>query len=1457
MSTIKTNLKNAREAIASKSYDDALKFTQKVLDSEPENYMGLVLSGLACQNLGQATKGEEYFKKAITISPDLPLAREGLISFYDKLKKSTEMMTALEEVLRFYFKVQDGKKALSTTEKLIELYTNDGNIDKVVEKIQSFLPGSALFDLLDDKPDRLDTLKRLASAQERADAEFYEREVKLRRGRLGGGTQEQVQNAVRNELYSKSQLGSTYESILELESNQDMDLQLKLLQFYTNKLGPIPMDQKTLIRDKALALASSMIQHGSTSPQPYEFLLKMTDAASPSDFDVNLQEQYISQFPNTGLSKLIQAQMRFANGEESRDDLVELLEQGFKMEPNLVYGYLVISWMDHASQDYESGLEHATAGRDILRKQATATGFPFLKMLRSFELCMAGCQLKISPKLVESAMALYEGILKVDKNNIEALEGVGFAHCLEGKYTEATASFERVLALDPTNISAKSELGWIYYLQQDYDHAEEKLRQVIEMSEETTPRALDLYRLGRIYYDMGAEYRDNPDYSHAQLITAARLDPRCAGAFTYLGHYYREVIQDATRAEKCYQHAFSLDPREEDAGRFLSDYLLNADSLEGAIDVYQRVIDGADTRKAANWALNRLGFAELMRGNNIEAMNSFQKLLRSDIKNALAWEGVAEAYQHEGRYMAALKAFTRNQELVPESTTAAYHIARVHQRLAMYPEAIEHYESALALAERNQESKHVPSLMGMAESYLEQGKDYFVSGYYGRSAESCGFALVYALQLLQEDSASLSTWKLVGDVCLAYRMVPRYLHLCPLETLSIIVDMLPSDTNTLLHFPAGLDDDQLESLKTSTSASCSLENSTIETTLSILDAIYAVAGLSYKRVNILNGNQGHHAAQCWYDVALTYYYRYENGLKRSSHAAGTGTGGGVGNDSNNQWLGVAIRCLKASLQFEEENPIVWNALGVATLSTNAKISQHSFIKAIEYDPKNAVPWSNLGFLYILNSELDLALKAFTTAQTLDPSFIQAWTGQACVASLWGSHEATALFAHAFESSTASVLEANYGYAVNTFTDMLSNFHKSSSSTGVGGQQNNRSSSSSSATTLLVTPAFALSKYLEQRPRDISAWNLLGLIRERFLQQEGAAECFLTAIQILNEEKGHVDYDNSSSNEYRRQRMILHHNLGRALVSMQDYTRAVEAFEISLELEGSEATPNAIRTCKHLGAGLALYYAGELERSLSMFETALAETEQVKGMEKSRDDVVVLLSQVLWALGGEEQRAAAKEELFRCIGHSPNHLPAIFGLGAMGLVQNDETLATAALKEILKLSRQELAAMDPMMRSDRMISQYYSLWSEPKLSVAALSKSVHQAPAEAILWRRLSEHLSMTIESTGVGAYSVAQSNAKAGLDLLHRQESLQAAELMEGYAQVAGTMLLADEEKRQKVAGRKNVKREKQEEEEKQSGVRVREALKTAQRAVMAAPWERKAWQVVGVAVQTVVVRVE
>ncbi|KAF9395270.1 Superkiller protein 3 [Podila verticillata] len=1414
MSTVKVNLKNAREAIGNKNYDDAVKWCQKVLDWESNNYNALVFLGVAYQNLGDAVKGEESFKKAIQSNPELPLARQGLINFYEKLERWNDLIPALEEMLQTHLATPDGRKAQAITEQLIKLYTQQDQVDKAIEKMQTLLPGSKLYEILEDKPNQIETLRKLVVVQEQADSDYTERELKLRRGRINSGTAAQLQVAVRNDMYSRSEVGTTYELIISLDPENNKDLESKLLEFYLNKMIAVTSDKKSAVREKALKLASSMVDYDSDSYVPYETLLRFVDASSPSNYDADLQGRFSTKFPERGLSKLIQGQQYIEAGDVS-EEVMEIIEEGFGAEPAFPYGYLVLCWMSHANGDFEVGLEHAAGGRDIVKKEILDTGFPFTRMLHSFELCLANCQLKLDPKAASYSLELYLGILKADDKNIEAHQGVGFAYSAQEKYDAAAHSFERVLQLDPDNVVAKSEIGWIHYLQGQYEEAEAKLREAVQTTE--SPRAVDMYRLGRIYYDMGDDYRENPEYSYAQLIAAVKLDQSCAGAFCYLGHYYREVIKDGPRAKKCYERAFSLDPREGEAGLHLSDYLLDGGDTEYAVDVFRKATT-ADRK--ANWAWKRLGFSELTGSNYLDAIGSFQKLLRNDVKDPEAWLGLAEAYQHEGRHMASLKALKRAQELLPNSPVVTYQIADVYQNLTMYPEAIEYYQTTLDLSEGTKEAEYMLSFMGIAQSNLKLAREYFDLGYYGRTAECSGNALMFASQLLAEDGQIRAAWKLVGDACLVYRSVPRYLHLCPLAVLCSIDSLLPADTNQSLHFPEKFDHGAIETMRSGGFGD--LYNATTETSSQALEALYTVAGMAYKRANVLSGNQGIMAANYWYDIGLTYYYRHENAT-RKKRTANSGEA--------SQWLGAALHCLKASLQFEEENATVWNALGVASFASNPKISQHGFIKSIEYDSKNPAPWSNLGYLYLLNSELDLALNAFTMAQTLDPAFAQAWTGQAWVANQWASSESTALFAHACESSSASILEANYGFASNTFTDMLANSNKSSSK-------------DSGSTSLLVTPAFALTKYLEQRPRDTTAWNLLGLIRERFAQQAEAAECFLTAIKIMDEE------ENEASEGYQRRKMVLHHNLGRSLLSIQDYAGAIQAYEISLELEGVDAPASVFRTCKHLGAGLALYYAGELERSLQMFEVALAETEQVEGLEKSRDDVIVLLSQVLWALGGDEQRAVAKDELLRCISQSPNHLPAIFGLSAMGLVQNDETLATAAVKEVLKFSRQDLAELDPELKSDKLVSQYYSLLSEPKQAISVLSRSVHQAPSEALLWKRLSEHISSTVGTTGAATYAASVANARAAVALLPQQDTLQAIDLSQGYAQLAGTILLADGERQRQVSGWKNPKKDKIDEENRKSQAKVREAVSMAQRAVLAAPWNREAWQVVGFSVQ-------
>lgn len=69
---------------------------------------------------------------------------------------------------------------------------------------------------------------------------------------------------------------------------------------------------------------------------------------------------------------------------------------------------------------------------------------------------------------------------------------------------------------------------------------------------------------GLSYWETGEQ--SGKERAVAQLVEAARLDPKEAGVFRYLGHYYYQIAGDMRRAARSYQKAINLDPEDLEAG---------------------------------------------------------------------------------------------------------------------------------------------------------------------------------------------------------------------------------------------------------------------------------------------------------------------------------------------------------------------------------------------------------------------------------------------------------------------------------------------------------------------------------------------------------------------------------------------------------------------------------------------------------------------------------------------------------------------------------------------------------------------------------------------------------------------------------------------------------------------------------------------------------------------------
>ncbi|XP_046545688.1 tetratricopeptide repeat protein 37-like [Haliotis rubra] len=139
---VKNALKNAREAIRSKEFKEALRHCKSVLASDKTNYNALVFVGVAAEGLEQADQALKAYKKAIDAAPEQILAWQGLCGFYEK-NPSPDNDVDLASVYKKLMSLQesDKEKMLDIGRKLAKLQGKLGNVDEAVSMYQRVLSG--------------------------------------------------------------------------------------------------------------------------------------------------------------------------------------------------------------------------------------------------------------------------------------------------------------------------------------------------------------------------------------------------------------------------------------------------------------------------------------------------------------------------------------------------------------------------------------------------------------------------------------------------------------------------------------------------------------------------------------------------------------------------------------------------------------------------------------------------------------------------------------------------------------------------------------------------------------------------------------------------------------------------------------------------------------------------------------------------------------------------------------------------------------------------------------------------------------------------------------------------------------------------------------------------------------------------------------------------------------------
>uniref|UniRef100_W5M043 SKI3 subunit of superkiller complex n=1 Tax=Lepisosteus oculatus TaxID=7918 RepID=W5M043_LEPOC len=926
---VKSALKSAREAIKNKEYKEALKHCKAVLKLEKNNYNAWVFIGVAAAELEQPEQAQTAYRKAAELEPEQLLAWQGLASLYEK-SNQTDFKAELPKVyqkLLAHYESSDRQKWYEVCRKLVEIYR--------LEK--QHLEVARLWH-------KLVQLKQEEGVGGQELLQLWQQMTQLLAARL----QEQ-DNETQQLLITAFENATSLAEKIQSEEHQ------KLLTEYIECLSKLPHEEA-----KMKGACESMMSLYPSSTFPLEvlsthFIQSGVCGEEAARCFARLAQRDSDSGPalvGLGLSAL---------REQKYEEAVRNLAQGLKQMRSSTSGWFHLAQAQLKMHRYSDSI--VSCNQALSSSGGEEEWTLQLLRLKTEALVRSGGE--------QSAQEALDTLAQIsDADNDPVLLALkGRIYLQKGQVEQALQVAADLLASHPGQAEGHALNGHIRLSQEDYAQAERSFQKAVELSPESGEYYLNL---GLLYWRMGEDTRRDKSKAHTCLLKAAKLDARLGPAFRCLGHFYRDVAQDRARARGCYRKAFDLDGGDAEAGAAAVDLLMELGDMESALAILKSVTERAGAG-VAKWAWLRRGLYSLKMNQHAQAIADLQAALRAEPLDAVCWECLGDAYLNRRSFTAALRAFSKAQELRPQSIYSLYQVAAIKQTLGKCKEATGEY---MQIIQRREE--YVPALKGLGECYLSMARAAMETFLDARAVDYIELAVEYLFRAAQLRPDLSCLWKLLGDACSAVHAV--------------------SPTRARIAVPGLL---------------CGLAAGGQKHTLHKA-AILSLGGRCYARALKLMAE----AANLWCDLGLNYFRQAQHLLPEE------------GSESP-ELLEKSVQCIKKAVMLDSKNHLYWNVLGVVVMSKGI-IGSETLLEELQtflISIKTKVsPVHDLPALF-LRGPLRLAHEAFKVAQSLEPLYVSCWIGQALIAETVGSYETMDLFRHTTELSTHTEGVKGYGHWV--------------------------------------------------------------------------------------------------------------------------------------------------------------------------------------------------------------------------------------------------------------------------------------------------------------------------------------------------------------------------------------------------------------------------------------------
>lgn len=1122
--------------------------------------------------------------------------------------------------------------------------------------LEVLLPTGPVYEYLEGRiPNPAYTYVEIANISELEEKDRINTEIGYRRTRLGAKI-DLVTRDVKREVFESSELESLYTCIIDWTDDHEIRrlYEEKLLQHAYNALVVLESSKKHHKRAEVENLARGLVILKHPFRLAWKIVLEWKDVEEIGDLDSELLEEYMSLFPEDGLSKVLQGYWKSelspfptswithedSEGEDdnamtSEDRLILMLEGLADCSSSIIARRIMGAYYFHL-EEYDGAASIAREAQKKIKIETNLSGLTFLNSINAIDVILGTALVHYQPpRHHPEARLLFDAVLLRKPTQTLALIGVGLVLEEAEDYGEAITFLNLALKqrVDPR---IKAEVAWCRFLNGNAETALDELKSCLPDMQGSDPkmrtlRAQTLYRIGVCIWesDKSTTARKARNGAYSKFLAALQADLNFAPAYSRLGIYYADYAKDKNRARRCFQKAVELSGSEVEAAERLADSFAISEEWDIVETVAQRVIEAGKVKpspgskkKGFSWPFTALGFVQLNRQAFSNSIVSFQAALRISPNEYHTWVGLGEAYHNSGRYIAASKAFEQAEKvhnnLTHQDTEdiwfCKYMLANVKRELGDYETAVEGYEEVLL----SKPSEIVVSA-ALLQTLVESAQQSVEVGHFRRAVDLAKEAISVGAKLTSQYNAS-NLWKAVGDACSIFTCVQAYAAEFPIKELQMLLEVnLMSDHEDITN----LDKVTLHNLQVQS-----------EVTESSFELIIYASLLAYKRSVQVSSTDVHAHAVAWYNLGWAEYHAYIHGTQSGEALKG----------SPMRYLKASIRCFKRAIEVEAGNAEFWNSLGVVAVDLSPKVAQHSFIRSLHLNERSPRVWTNLGTFYLMQEDYELANQAFTRAQSADPDYANAWVGQGILARRYEDlNEFGGLSAHAFAIAGSSSIIVKQQYTISAFDLLLSQFP-------------------SNGVVNILQPRLALMQLQYQRPSQLAFQHLSSMFAERVADKEGVIENLQKICSAIESE-----YEATEQETTLLRFLGTKADLGRAQLAQHDYVSAAENAETALNLSADEEPASIIRTKLRLSAtltaGLAYYHQGLMDLALGMFRSALEESED-------DPDIICLLVQVLWAKGGDQARTTARDQLLNCIERFPNHLETAIVLGVVTVLDGD-------------------------------------------------------------------------------------------------------------------------------------------------------------------------------------------